>query len=153
LNQLNTAILNSLKLVCNCQLDGHSLVSDSLSCSEVVDNSTLYRARLNNVGDRTASSIYDILTHWITYKPSIILNNTHYKIDTDCEILADSPDQSECNGPSDDEDSSKESNNIILYAAIGGSVVFLLIVIILLFIICKKKQSCNSPYKLSRAIG
>ena len=96
MEQVHTAILSSLHGQCQCQLDDNSLISESLSCSEV-DGATLYRGNLISAGRYTASDVSDVIISWtMTDEPYITLNNTQYKIDKTCQVLVESADQSEC---------------------------------------------------------
>lgn len=154
LKKIYTAVLSSLKSYCDCYIDDNSLISDSLSCSRVVDSSTLYKAGLTSVGSHNASDVLNILTDWMKHDPYLTLNNAQYKIDTNCEVLAESASQSECSGAVsiDDSSSSDKDDKVLLYGLVGlggGIVIFVLIVICLLFI---WKRHRSSSFHFSRAL-
>lgn len=137
--------MNGLKSQCDCNLDDNNLISDSLSCSGVVDISTLYKAGLATISDYNASDVLSILTDWLKHDPYITINNTQYKIDTSCEIVVDPNNQWECNGASSDDDSNSSDNNIVLYGAgLGAVVVVCVLVLFIGLLVCIRKR-CHKP--------
>ena len=151
MERVHAAVLSSLQSQCQCQLDDNNLISESLSCSEVVDEATLYRAKLVTVGSYTASDVSDVLISWTTTdEPYITLNNTQYKIDTNCLVLAESANQSECNEVSNVDDN---NNNTLLYGAAGlvGLVVICIILIVILLLLMWRRRH-NSSFSFSRTL-
>ena len=143
LDRVHAAVLSSLHLQCQCQLDDNNLISESLSCSEVVDGATLYRAKLVTVDSHTASDVSDILTSWvISDKPFITLNNTQHKIDKSCQVLVQSANQSECNEVSN-VDNNDNDNKTLLYGLAGlvALVVICIILIVILALLMWRRRS------------
>lgn len=146
LSQVHAAIFDGLKSRCNCSLHDSNVVSDSLSCSEVVDNSALYRASLHTNGGYTALFLHDILYDWLKDNPSIVLNNTQYEIDTTCPILAESADQSECDEAVEDD---RMNTLLIIIIGIIASLVICILLIVIPLCICSRNR--QSTYSLSQS--
>ena len=147
LEQVHSSVFSSLQSQCQCQLDANNLISESLYCSEAVDGSTLYRAKLITVGNHTASNVSNILAAWMNGdESSITLNNTQYKIDTTCEFMVKSADAPECITILPSASSSVDDNtssNTLLYGVAGSvaSIVILIILAMLLFLIWRRRHN------------
>ena len=151
LGQVYSSVFSSLQSQCQCQLDANNLISESLYCSEAVDESTLYRAKLITVGNHTAFDVSGILTAWVDGGEAMItLNNNRYKIDTTCEVMVKSADEPECitASPSASPSASasvddSNSNNTLLYGVAGSValVIILIVLAVLLFLIWKRRRS------------
>lgn len=146
MENVHNAVLDRLRMECNCYINDNSLISDRLDCSTVVSNSTLYRARL-------CPSVYNhSLTKWITHEPTISLNGNVYKIDTSCQTQARSANQAECNEASSVDDDNNDSQ-ILIYGIVGlvvAIVICISLVLILLFIMWRKCHREN--FTLSRSL-
>ena len=139
LNQIHRTIFLSLELECNCTLSDSVLVSDGLSCSQVIPNSTLYRGSLITSGNYTASQVYGILSNWSRTVPSVAVNNGQHKVDPSCGLLIESLDDEECGDEVTTPSSgvgSDESNNTLLFVVVGVATVLLLCVILVLIVVC-----------------
>lgn len=151
MEQVHNAILSSLHKQCQCQLDDNSLIDESLSCSEV-DEATLYRAKLVSAGRYSASDVSDVIISWtMTDEPYITLNNTQYKIDTTCQVLVKSANQSECSELSNDD--TNNSNNTLLYGVVGLGVlivIFVILIAIVLLLLWRRRR--DSSFSFSRTL-
>ena len=145
LNQIHRTIFLSLELECNCNLSDSVLVSNGLSCSKVISDSTLYRGSLVTSGNYTASQVYGILSNWSRTVPSVAVNNGQHKVDPSCGLLIESLDDEECGVEiTPTTDGSDENNNTLLLVVVRVAAVLLLCVILVLIVVC-----VGIRYKLS----
>ena len=154
MEQIHTAITSSLESQCDCQLNNNSIVSDALYCGGVVNGSTLYKAGLTSVGDHNASDVLNIITEWLKYSPYITLNSTRYLIDTDCAVLVESDDQSECTPPGNSnisDDSNNENDKLLMYGLVGLCVVVaVLTILIITILLLLWRRHRNASFSFSR---
>ena len=97
LNIITSQIVEAITQRCDCEYSINYIVNEHFQCSEEqLSTCVTYRARLYGTRDREGMVLVGYMQDWINSSPDVIQTDSLLSIDTDCESVINSFNDSLC---------------------------------------------------------
>ena len=155
LNIITSEIVEAITQRCDCEYSINYIVNEHFQCSEEQSSTCVtYRARLYCTRDQERMVLVDYMQDWINSSPDVIQTDSLLRIDTNCEVVINSFNDSLCTYMMNNDTMSGtnetviEDSGLLQTILIAGSTVGVLsfILIVGLVVICVyryKKTNAN----------
>ena len=97
LNIITSEIVEPITQRCDCQYSINNIVNEHFQCSEEQSSTCVtYRARLYGTRDQEGMALVGYMQDWINSSPDVIQTDSLLSIDTNCEVVINSFNDSLC---------------------------------------------------------
>ena len=97
LNIITSEIIEAITRRCDCEYSLNYIVNEHFQCSEEQSSTCVtYRARLYGTRDQEGMVLVGYMQDWINSSPDVIQTDSLLSIDTDCESVINSFNDSLC---------------------------------------------------------